>query len=685
MPAVNTDADSVEQQTILGSRRTNPYTIANMRQAYNNLGYSALPVTATNLYVRFLPNSVDQLSVLDSALDAQSLEMFDAPMDYDVLQEGDYYQDPSIPDTSITWQYAVVPTNFQPPSGITYQILSQIHIPGDDYTAMETEAERLASIQDSINCSGGMQPQSGSSQVTPNCAACGGGCSIAGPIQVDPGGTYTYYLNCADGSLAYSWNVSCGTTNEWTDNQIIVRWNSSGCTSGTITANGADGTILARLSVTIAPSSPPPPPPPPPAPDAQIPAGTITVSDVNLGSTPFVRNVRVIAKRWFTIRRTYTDNNGHFQFATRFKHKVKIRVKFKNDYCNIRGIRGVRLWQTIYAVQNTLGVYSGDKSNITYNYTRYNTKSTAKGNRYWAAATTINAIQEHRDYAAQFGFSAPPLGLNIYLTNWGLLSGLASTPLFAKRPVNNASASFINTFLVGTSSSPIYLVNWYAVYFAGQRSRIDMAIDYQTTYIADLTSDFIKGTIYHEASHASQYSYVGNDWYTNFVMAELAEIAAHPNPNDAYNPYGNGTTSNSPIIALGEAWSYHIGHFLADQRYGVNASCQIEQNGSPYYYCNYNFTGHPHIDVLENFIPNLQSDPFKWIPKGLMYDLIDNAENFTVTGVNDQVSGYTIQQIFSALQSNVSTIAQYKARLLSQNPTNPTNTYLNSLFTSYGY
>lgn len=56
---------------------------------------------------------------------------------------GDYYQDPSIPDEQITWQYAVVPPDFQFPAGIQYQILAQIHIPGNDYTAVETEAERL--------------------------------------------------------------------------------------------------------------------------------------------------------------------------------------------------------------------------------------------------------------------------------------------------------------------------------------------------------------------------------------------------------------------------------------------------------------------------------------------------------------------------------------------------------------
>jgi hypothetical protein len=680
MPSFDADADTAEIPTILGNQRTNPYTLANMRQAYNNLGYSALPVNATNQYVRFLPNSAQQLSILDSTLDAQGLEMFDAPIDYDILQEGDYYQDPSIPDSLPTWQYAVVPANFQAPTGITYQVLSQIHIPTDDYTAVETEGERLASIQDSINCSNGMmQPQSGPSYVTPDCFGCGGGCSITGATHVDPGSTYTYYLSCGDGSLAYSWDLVCGTTNEWTGNEIIVRWNSSGCTSGTITAKRSDGTVLAYLTVTIG-TPPPPPPPPPPAIDAQVPAGMITVSDVNLNTIPGVRNVRVVAKRWFKIERTYTDNNGNFQFTKRFKHKVKIVVRFKNSYCNIRGIRGTRIWQSLYAVRTTIGVFSSNKNSIPHNFDRLTNSTNARGNRYWVAATVNNAIIEHRDYATQYGFSAAPMGLNIYITNWGITEGLASTPLFGKRFVDDLPASYINTYLIGLLGNDLLIGPIVGI----TRRRLDMAIDYHRADMSRFTSDFIKETVYHECSHASQYTQMGTGWYTDFVNAELAEIQNHP--SGQYNPYGDGTTSNSPIIALGEAWGYHMGHFLADQRYGLNSSQAIEQGIA---YTNNNPVAglSSHLNLLEDFNPNRINDPFYWIPQGLMYDLIDNRNDNNAVPrrvpLDDQVVGYTTAQLFNALQSDITTLQAYHTRLISQTSNNPAG--VNTIFTFYGY
>lgn len=629
MPNFDANADSIERPTILGNQRTNPYTLSNMRIAYNNLGYSAVPVNATNLYVRFLPNSVQQLSILDSTLDAQNLEMFDAPMDYDVLQEGDYYQDPSINDSLPTWQYAVVPTTFTAPAGITYQVLSQIHIPADNYEAIETEAERLASRIDSINCAGG-----------------GGNAKTASP----------YVLDCPPG---YHW--------DFTQNKCVCDC----CPTGYHWDAGQQACV-----------QDPPPPPPGVSPNAQIPAGMINVSDVNLHSTPGVRNVRVVAKRWFKIERVYTDNNGNFTCTKHFLHKVKINVKFKNSYCNIRGIRGVRLWQSLYVINSTIGVFSANKNTINYTFPQDGNSTNTKGNRYWVAATTINAVQEEIDYSTQYHFSAPPSGLNIYLTNWGEFSGLASTPLFGKRFIQNLPSSFINLQLLYWEINNVPIIGWYVSFFAAvARARLDMAIDYHLSDMTNFTSDFIKETVYHECGHASQYTYSGNTWYTNAVSAELAEQAAHPNPNDSYNPYGTGITSNSPIIALSEAWGYHIGHFLAEQRYGTAASCHLEQIGGVN--CCYNtFTGHPNLDVLENFNPNLSSDPFKWIPKGLMEDLIDDTPNEIL--VNDHVSGLTIQQIFTALQSDVSTMSQYKARLLQQIG-NGQLTQINNLFSSYNY
>jgi hypothetical protein len=94
-------------------------------------------------------------------------------------------------------------------------------------------------------------------------------------------------------------------------------------------------------------------------------------------------------------------------------------------------------------------------------------------------------------------------------------------------------------------------------------------------------------------------------------------------------------------------------------------------------------TNHPDIDVLEYFKPGLLTNPFHWIPKGLMEDLIDNTPN-EVFPVIDNVSGFTISQLFNALQSDVTSVQQYRARFIQQNPNNQT-TNITNLFAQYHY
>lgn len=101
---------------------------------------------------------------------------------------------------------------------------------------------------------------------------------------------------------------------------------------------------------------------------------------------------------------------------------------------------------------------------------------------------------------------------------------------------------------------------------------------------------------------------------------------------------------------------------------------------------NPNGTNHPHLDVEENFNPNLASDPFKWIPQGLFYDLKDTRNDFLFdpTMVNDQVSDYSNQQMFNAFSSSITTLGLYKTNLLLQNGNNQ-STQVTSLFSQYGY
>ena len=141
----------------LGEKLEDPYTVENMQKALQNVyGTKAdrVDITATDHYVRFLPKDNEEYQ----ALLKSGLYLLDHPMDYSIVQEGDYYQDPDIGDEAITWQYAVVPRDYEFPDGIRYEKLDEVYIsehaattraPEDiDWALVEKEAFRLTGNED---------------------------------------------------------------------------------------------------------------------------------------------------------------------------------------------------------------------------------------------------------------------------------------------------------------------------------------------------------------------------------------------------------------------------------------------------------------------------------------------------------------------------------------------------------
>jgi hypothetical protein len=193
----------------------------------------------------------------------------------------------------------------------------------------------------------------------------------------------------------------------------------------------------------------------------------------------------------------------------------------------------------------------------------------------------------------------------------------------------------------------------------------------------------MKELFYHELTHAAHYQALGNNWYTTFVNAELFEIVS--NLFSGYKPYGDGSNSQSAIIALGEGWAYHIGHYFTDKRY-TNSSSDWADQGIGYKNNDPIFGLSSHLNLLENFSPYRTGDPFYWIPTGLFYDMIDarNDNLFNTQAVSDQVSGYTNQQFFNAFNSSITTLGSYSSNLLQQNGNNQ-STQITSLFSQYGY
>ncbi|KAA1245442.1 hypothetical protein [Aquimarina sp. RZ0] len=140
---------------VLGQKLQNPYAVENMKKAYQNLTdglTTGITVpNKTHYYVKFDPRTEEKLDLLKND---ESLELFSYPLDYEMVEGGDYYHDPQIPIDEVTYQYSAVPVTYKFPD-VPYQILEELYLPktssnsgtGERYdifiNALEDEALRI--------------------------------------------------------------------------------------------------------------------------------------------------------------------------------------------------------------------------------------------------------------------------------------------------------------------------------------------------------------------------------------------------------------------------------------------------------------------------------------------------------------------------------------------------------------
>jgi hypothetical protein len=85
-----------EGMTVIGKRKKNPFTVANMKTAYAN-GGSGLNIRTTHLYVKFLPQDSTEVETLEQLEITDSLSLFDYPLDVDIVSSGTFYHDSNVP------------------------------------------------------------------------------------------------------------------------------------------------------------------------------------------------------------------------------------------------------------------------------------------------------------------------------------------------------------------------------------------------------------------------------------------------------------------------------------------------------------------------------------------------------------------------------------------------------------
>ncbi len=636
-----------EVPMVLGGQLPNPYSIPVMTEAYNTYYASNLiSVLVTDLYVKFSPVNEAQFTLLEDSLD---LDLYDYPLDYEVITDGDYYAQPGKGLEDMPEFYTTVPVGFQFPSGIPYTILEQLHFPHNDII-LEALAESIAAGAQYSS----LHPNSGSPEVL-----------------------MTRENN--DSQLMNMNECFCDPTPQ----QLQCIPPDPNCGGGDPGPGGPGG-----------PGGNPTPP------SAQ-PAGGIQVFDTQLGNLP-LENVRVIAKRGLRRRETYTNAQGFFVTPLHFTGRVKMHLKYRNATVSVRPLRNqLRIRLSLKVVKQHMGNYNPPLNNINFVVTRPNSRS-SKAFGYWMAAHVINA----RNYQWQQGTidKVKPSTKNricYYLSNAGMgdATGMHfDAPML--RYINNGFTwdDVLDIAKIALYAAKVYKGNAVALVqgvnsliklvFQGQRPDI---ILYYNTPELNLSSNEVNQKIYASLTIAGAFENRTkngiNDWksYLKTTDKRLSTFFAVPTGYDILKKYFGAlsnpsyvesqsvftwvgditaiattfatvishinvemTKADHQLFVMLNGFSDYYGHILSDRRYGsINSSPIIDQKRVEVFSAGGISS---HIRYSENWDPNIGADPYRLNRLGVFHDLRDNVvDNVQLNGVLDNVSGISLEAQFNAL------------------------------------
>jgi hypothetical protein len=621
--------EPMDKLVVLGQQINNPYSVANMTQAWNNL-YSPdeTQLSPTHLYVRFLPQNMEELKLLDDL----DLDFDDYPLDYQILEEGDYYHDPSIPADKPTWLYTVVEPGFTFPN-VQYEILEELVL-APYFSHLTAEAFRITGNE-----------YEEESWNDPEAIDCAPTCPTY-PFCLDEeedcnDATVSHEPPCDPRSPSFP---DCLEEGARAPDTVLIT-NDCGC----------------RVYF-----------------DPKRPGGCIKVVDTQINPEPGVRRVKVVVKDGLFQRKvTYTDDDGCWKINKKHSKRVKIKIKFKNDKAKVRAIRKwLNVWQ--YGVILTHKEVKHDPP-----YNQWSTlfsqdaNDESKKQALWYAATGNNAIFEFCDFAQADGLTLPPETLDILLTKAS--GGSAAAPMFDEMTANPLIFAGGLLGMEGLAAL-VGILNPTPVPIAQIMS---VLAPYLVIWASDIvynhggqgleTSDDVKDTYYHEYAHASHYNAAGN----NYWLGNLWYVATH-------GGYGDGTANGAGRTAVIEMWGYNMGPTYADRQYGLNHSNTTSTNPVT-------IEANRHIFLLEEFIPDpTSSNPHLWIPKGVMLDCIDNNSLnpplVTDGVVSDNFTGYSLSQCFQSISNgpdNVETVRDIlKTTFL---PPGVPASSVDALFLEYGF
>lgn len=138
---------NADNPTILGALRINPYTVENMTLAYNVLNtIPVAEVATTNLYVKFCPQTIEEA---DELFDTD-LNLYDYPLEYEVIEMGDSYTDPNLGEDEFPCFYAIVKPGYELPAYA--ELVDRLHLSEYNTKLTEKAFEQTGNTHEKTMC-----------------------------------------------------------------------------------------------------------------------------------------------------------------------------------------------------------------------------------------------------------------------------------------------------------------------------------------------------------------------------------------------------------------------------------------------------------------------------------------------------------------------------------------------------
>lgn len=263
------------------------------------------------------------------------------------------------------------------------------------------------------------------------------------------------------------------------------------------------------------------------------PSGRITIVDENAnGGQAFgLAGVRISCNSFVKFSSTYTDRDGYYTIPKRYSAKLRYRLVFKNSAGFSIGFNLI----LVPASTSTLG--KGPAQGISY------TVSQASDDKLYRRAVVNNAAYDYitRCAPSDMNIAAPPGDLRIWLFN----------------SLSASSAVMIHHGAVVDNSKLRSYLGIYAMLIKFFAPDVTIGTKDHGNYME------LYDSVVHELAHASHFSQVGLDYWTQYICYILESFLI-----SGGETYGTGDGIYAGHCEVGEMWAYYVESMMHKERYG---------------------------------------------------------------------------------------------------------------------